>query len=54
MKIYTIKLRQYTNIGAIEQLVEIIAKTETEAWKNLYNGIYKYKDAELVKVTPIK
>ena len=54
MKIYTIKLRQYTNIGTIEQLVEIIAKTEAEAWKNLYSGIYKYKDAELIKVTSIK
>ena len=49
MKIYTIKLRQSTNVGTIEQEIEIIAKNETEAWKELHNGIYKYKDAELIK-----
>ena len=49
MKIYTMKLRQSTNVGMIEQEVEIVAKNETEAWKELHNGIYRYKDAELIK-----
>lgn len=49
MKKYTVVLKQSTNMGMIEQEIEIIAKNETEAWKELYNGIYRYKDAELIK-----
>ena len=49
MNEYTLVLNQYTSVGKVKRTIIIVAKSEEEAWKELYNGVYKFKDVELVK-----
>lgn len=53
LNIYVMELRQYTNMGTIEQIEVIIAKNEEDAWKELHTGKYIYKDAELIDIIPL-
>lgn len=54
MNKYTLVLNQYTNMGKIQQQIVIVAKNEEEAWRELHDGTYKFKDAELVKEVSMK
>ena len=50
MNKYTLVINQYTNMGKIQQQIIIVAEDEESAWRELYDGTYKFKDAELIKV----
>lgn len=49
MNEYTLVLNQYTSNGKVKRTIIIVAKSEEEAWKELHNGIYKFKDAKIIK-----